>query len=375
MADLLKIRATNGNGLIWNFVDRSMAGKYKIHLDQVPTEKINDGDVWHVILVDKKKADKGSRQEIAIVKLIARVSKLEPWQKIKELPDYYTDPTDLECALIWLNSGTDIILMGPKGTGKTAFPFAISKALKWQDPCKVDVYTIKRTTDLFGTDAASNGSTHFVRSSLLDYIERATISLEKGLDSHFILLLDEINRVHAKVNESLHGLFDDTRQVTIPTAEGSKTIRLPSNFHTIGTMNTGANYLGTHGLDEALKDRFAPLTLKGMPLDYEVNKLVLETKVGEKEAFHIVQIATLLRESSQSGQLSSSLSYRGCRNTARLVSHGVHMRTAIIKGLLGWYEGDLTINNGGEVVEPNSEKAKAFSALRAKGIINARDLK
>jgi MoxR-like ATPase len=310
----------------------------------------------------------------AVVKLIARVRMLKSWQKINKLPNHWIDPTDLRCITTWLNSGTDIIFIGAKGVGKTSLCFELAEALGWQDPYKVDVYTIKRTTDLFGTDAASNGSTHFVRSGLLDYIDRATISLEKELDTHFLLILDEINRVHAKVNESLHGLFDDTRQVTIPTAEGSKTIRLPPNLHVIGTMNVGSSYLGTHQLDEALKDRFAPITLTGMPKDYEVTKLVKETGILERQALDIVEVATLLREAEAAGILSSSVSYRGCRRTAQLILAGMKMKTAIIKGLLGWYQGGLTIGPGGEVAEPNSEMAKAFSALRVRGIVSAKDI-
>lgn len=371
MADLLKIRASNGNGITWQFVDETMVG-YSINLDKPPTVTIHDGDIWHVELVETK-ANKG-RQKTAIVRLIARVQALAPWQKLTELSGYWIDPVDLKCLLAWLHAGTDVILVGPKGTGKTTLSFALTKALGWQDPCKVDVYTIKRTTDLFGTDAARDGSTFFVRSSLLDYIDRATIALKEGLDTHFIVILDEINRVHAKVNESMHGLFDDTRQVTIPTAEGSKIVRLPPNLHVIGTMNIGASYLGTHGLDEALKDRFAPLPLKSMPIDYEVKKLVADTSILETQALSIVQVARTLREASDGGQISFAPSYRACRNVAYLVSAGLSLKMAVIKGFLGWYEGELVLNEQGEVTQPNSEVAKAFSALRMKGITKASDL-
>lgn len=371
MADLLKIRATNGDGITWRFVDEAMVG-YSINLDKPPTVTIHDGDIWQVELVETK-ANKG-RQKTAIVRLIARVQALTAWQRITELPDYWIDPIDLKCLLAWLHAGTDVILVGPKGTGKTTLSFALTKALGWQEPCKVDVYTIKRTTDLFGTDAARDGSTFFVRSSLLDYIDRATIALKEGLDTHFIVILDEINRVHAKVNEALHGLFDDTRQVTIPTAEGSKIIRLPSNLHVIGTMNLGASYLGTHGLDDALKDRFAPLPLRSMPIDYEVKKLVADTSILENQALSIVQVARTLREASDGGQISFAPSYRACRNVAYLVNSGLPLKTAAIKGFLGWYEGELIFDDRGEVTQPNSEVAKAFSALRMKGIAKASDL-
>lgn len=371
MADLLKIRASNGNGITWQFVDETMVG-YAINLDKPPTVTIHDGDIWHVELVETK-VNKG-RQKTAVVRLIARLHVMQPWEKLTGLPTHWIDSMDLKCILAWLTSGTDIILIGPTGTGKTTLGFVLAKTLGWQEPCKVDVYTIKRTTDLFGTDAARDGSTFFVRSSLLDYIDRATIALKEGLDTHFIVILDEINRVHAKVNESMHGLFDDTRQVTIPTADGSKIVRLPPNLHTIGTMNVGSAYLGTHGLDAALKSRFAPITVRQMPIDYETKKLVTETGILESQALSIVQVARTLRESADGGQLSSAPDYRSCRNVARLVKCGVNLKMALIKGFLGWYEGELILNDQGEVTQPNSEVAKAFSALRMKGIAKASDL-
>lgn len=373
MADLLKIRASNGDGIHWRFVDETMVG-YQIALDRAPMERIADGDVWQVELADTRQ-EKGRRQKTAVVRLIARVSTLQPWEKLTELPGYWMDPTDLKCILAWLHAGTDIILIGPKGTGKTTLGSVVTTTLGWQEPCKVDVYTVKRTTDLFGTDAARDGSTFFVRSNLLDYIDRAIISEKAGLDTQFLVILDEINRVHAKVNESLHGLFDDTRQVTILTAEGSKIVRLPKNIHVIGTMNIGASYLGTHGLDEALKDRFAFMPLRPMPLDYEVKKLVNDSGILESQALAVVQVVRTLREAADGGQISFAPSYRWCRdNVAPLIKAGLSLKLAIIKGFLGCYEGELSFDEKGEVASPNSEVAKAFSALRMKGIAKASDL-
>ncbi len=379
MADILRIKAENCGGcLTWKFLESSKRN-HQVILETAPTEEIHDGDIWHVELIDTQKGiGKDKSKNITTVRLIALVHKMQPWQKITSVhfdkEDYYIEQSDLDDILIWLHSGTDIIFPGPKGNGKTTFGHVLCKVLGWQEPLKVDIETIKRATDLFGTDAATNGSTHFIPSSLLRYIERAIMCHEQGIDTHFLVIFDEINRVHAKVNETLHGLFDDTRQITIPTAEGSKIIRLPPNFHAIGTMNSGPSYVGTHQLDEALKDRFAEKTLPGMPKDYEVKKLMKEVGIQESQALGIVEVAIVLREAAASGQISFGPSYRGCRRSAQLVRGGKSMRKAIVSGLLGWYDGSLTVNAKGEVAEPNSEKAKAFSAIKLKGFATVKDI-
>ena len=99
MADLLRIKAHNGSGLTWQFVDSSMKG-YQIVLDKTPTEKINHGDVWHVELVDTPKPAKRGDKKTAVVRLVARVQVMQSWQKIDKLDDYYIEPTDLESILI-----------------------------------------------------------------------------------------------------------------------------------------------------------------------------------------------------------------------------------------------------------------------------------
>lgn len=383
MSDLLRIRAEEdaASGLKFSWVDEQMVGS-RIVFDQEPTVTIKDGDIWQVEVVDvepPKSRAKGAKK-IVTVRLIAKVQALQAWQSIKELPNFWIDPTDLQCMLSLLHAGRDIMLVGAKGTGKTSFPTALARALGWQEPCKVDVPTVKRASDWFGTEAASSGSTHFVRSELYDVIIRARIAEKQGLDTHFVVIIDEANRVHQMVNNSLHGLFDDTRQVTITTTEGSQVIRLPKNLHFIGTMNVGAEYTGTHDLEDALKDRFAPFKMRPMPFGVEVDRLVAETGIMKTQAEAVVTVAQRLRDAAANGHIGYSPSYRACRNAGIIIRDGIKderynkgggergrvVLLAIMKALMGWYEG--VFNEKGEPENANSELGKAFSALRLAGV-------
>ncbi len=372
MADLLTIRAQNGAGITWQFTDDAMAG-HDVVVDRPPDVAIHDGDVWHVELVNTEARGKSSRKKVATVRLVARVSTLQSWQKITALDDHWIDPLDLRVLLAWLHSGVDVILSGPKGTGKTSLGYALARTLGWQEPCKVDVYVIKKTSDLFGVNAAEDGSTHFVRSALLDYLERAHVALREGLDTQFLLVLDELNRIHAKSGEGFHGLYDWTRQVTITTASGPKTVRIPPNVHTLATMNVGREYSGIFDLDGALLDRFEVLRVGAMPRDLEVKKLAVDVSgIPESVAGDIVDTARALRDAANGNQIAFAPSYRVCLAVAKLIAAGIEKKPAFVRGFLGYYDGDVRMENGGKiVVAPNTEVAKALSALRMKGVVTS----
>lgn len=368
MADLLLIKAKqNEQGFIfWEFVDEAYSF-YKITVVNQPDQyEPKEGDIWQVELIEKK--GRGLKKQ-AIVRMIVKEQEQRPWQKIVNLNDHWVPENRLRVLLAYLDANQHIMFIGPKGSGKTTLGYKICQALGWQDPYKVDLPTIKRPTDLFGSDSAENGSTSFKLSGLFDYINRAIVAEREGLEQQFLVILDETNRIHPKVKSSIHGMFDHTRQVTIPTSEGSLTVKIPMNVHFIGTINIGAEYLGTFGDDNAWKDRFMPFKIGYMPLDFEVNLLIKCSNVREAQALAIVEIARSLRDAEKAGQVSFSPSFRGCLGVASLVARDIDLREAVLTGFLDWYQGELEIDARGEVIEPNSEVAKAYSALRMRALV------
>ena len=357
MSDKLILTASVKEGeIVWRPVDKRLRIA-SISLVAEPLGKINDGDVWHAQLVDSTVEN---RQKHWLVRLVAKDSSIQPWQKIKILEGFYIDEKHLQVLLSWLHNSQDVILVGPAGTGKTQLGFALCETLGWQMPYKVDIYTIQRVTDLFGTDAAADGSTVFRRSGLLEYIERARVAEEQGLDTHFLVILDEINRVHAKANEAMHGLFDATRQVSFTTTEGTKTVILPGNIHFIGTMNRG--YQGTYELDDAMQSRFAALQLPAMPEDIEVKMLAQKTEIP---GFAAEQIVHICRKLARDSSFSYTPNFRDCEKAASLVKQGVDLHIAIWYGLCGWLDGWETDQKGLPIASPKSEADKALSVLRA----------
>lgn len=355
MSDKLLLRATlEGGQIVWRPADKRLRVA-SIALAAEPLGKVNDGDVWHAQLVDSTVLN---RQKHWVVRLVAKDSSVEPWQKIQTLDGFYIDQKHLQVLLSWLHNNQDVILVGPAGTGKTQLGFALCETLGWQMPYKVDTYTIQRVTDLFGTDAAAEGSTVFRRSGLLEYIERARIAEEQGLDTHFLVILDEINRVHAKANEAMHGLFDATRQVSFTTTEGTKTVVLPGNIHFIGTMNRG--YSGTYELDNAMQSRFAALQLPAMPEDIEVKMLAEKTEIP---GFAAEQIVHICRKLARDSSFSYTPNFRDCQKAAALVKQGVDLHIAIWYGLCGWFDGWEIDENGNPVASPKSEADLALSVM------------
>lgn len=371
MADLLRVRTAidpTTKVLSLAYADEEMGTGYSLMLDQPlsPDIVVKDGDVWQVKVVSTKKGKHLNDKGIARVRFIAKERERQKWESITSLPNFWIEPENLYAILAWLHAGTDLILVGDKGCGKTTLPYALAECLGWQQPCKVDTGTLKNGLLLFGSNAAPDGRTVFIRSNLLDYIERAIYAYEAGLDTQFIILLDEINAIHAKIGGALHGLFDDTRQVSLTTAEGTKVVKLPPNIHTIGTMNMGAGYTHTHVLSEALMDRFMPVRIQQMPEDVEVARLTKEVGIEERKARQIVVVARRLRATPG---LSYSPSYRVCRSAAQLVKAGLSVRQAIERSFFGWYEGDFQTSSRGEkTADPNTELARALAVLRSQSV-------
>lgn len=362
----------------WVFVDEEMK-TLNVRPESIPADfDVKEGDVWIVGHVRTQKSRNQGGRDTSIVRLIEKERELLSWESVTSLPDHWVPPELLRSILCLIFRGKHIALVGEKGTGKTTMAFSIARIFNWPKPCKVDAYTIRKPADLFGSDAAANGSTVFQKSDLFHFIEKARESFEAGEEKIFIVILDEWNRCHPKQKQGMQGLLDKTRQVSFTCVEGSLVVKLPHNVVVMATMNKGGNYHGTFPVDDSDKDRFCAFHIQPMPLEVEEGWLVERIGIPKGVANKIVKVARALRASERISHLSYSPSYRGCDIAATLVKDGASLKRALIDGLFGWYDGDREFDEHGNVVDTNSEFAKAWEAatqnIAAAGLGQPRDV-
>ncbi len=372
MADLLLVRAEadakEAGKLRWEFVEETLRSHQVLITNLPEDEPITVGDIWHVEYVGIRPGAK--LPKVVSVSLIAKIKTPKNWETLESLPDHWMDPYTLEEILLLIHRGEDIILMGDPGTGKTMFCGRLARHLNWQEACKVDLAHIKHPVELFGSDAASGGSTKFVRSKLREYILRAHAAWRDGVDTHFLVILDELNRAAGKITAALLGLFDDTRQLSMTTSDGTEVIQLPPNLHTIATMNEGVQH-ETFPLPPALKDRFHLARVEPMPEPVEVMMLMSdpEISISETTAQDIVRVARALREAYHNRALGAAPSFRHVRRVAKLLdrrnARRIDPKRAFAKVFLPLYAGEFKVNHrtGDITVAPNTDAAKAYAAL------------
>ena len=368
MADSLLIKAQvhRTEGIVWEFVDKDMRGDTIELSDPIrPEMEVRAGDTWLAQIVSRQRKVRNSMGRV-ILRLIMRERKVESFETITSIPGFWMEENKLRCVLIWLSNSRHVILIGDKGTGKSTFGYMLAEAMGWQTPCKIEIAAVKHAGQLLGSNTAEEGTTSFNKSYFLEYIERAIVAHESGMPGVFLVILDEWNRAHAKIKSPLHGCFDKTRQITIPTEEGSRTVIIPPNLVFVATANIGMEYAGAFSMDDADKSRFIPVKIDQMPTDLEVAMLVRDTGILESQALNVVRVAQALRRTASSRQISYAPSYREVEGVGVLVKNGVDLRLAVVMGMMGYYDGEHDAE--GNPLQANSEYAKAHAALTMKGI-------
>lgn len=223
-----------------------------------------------------------------------QIERLETSEYLPRKKPEYVDTNDLLPLYEKLAFRSNLILVGPKGCGKSlsVAAFAASKELPLVTfDCSEDV----RRGHLLGTYTLRGSETPFILGPLTTAFE---IANERGA---CILALEEINGLTPQVQKVLNPATDFRRRVEVPEAKRVFELKAEAKLWIVGTMNTSA-YGGVYQINEDLKSRFRMLAveypsdkseraildsfceLHKIPKDHEVTKKVLtlakETRQG-----------------------------------------------------------------------------------------------
>jgi nitric oxide reductase NorQ protein len=238
--------------------------------------------------------------------------------------------------------GKNIIIVGPKGTGKTVLAFTLRDTLDRpffnipmgasQDPRS----TLLGNVHFDPAKGTFVGEAEFIRA----------IQTENA-----IILLDEISRAHPDAWNILMTPLDyKQRFVRIDEAPDTPVIPVANGVTFIMTANIGAQYTATRTMDAALLDRCVVVEVGYLSRDQELELLKERVKgVDEKILLSIAACADEIRVLAKNGDtLTEGLSTRNTIEWAELC-----------------YDG-FTFNEGAQlVVEPQFSDAGGSESERA----------
>jgi len=193
------------------------------------------------------------------------------------------------------NKTQKVLLKGPHGAGKTEMAMHYA-AVNNLPMLIMDCANLREPRDWFGYKTIEKSKIVWHESQFDKAIS----------DGNIVILLDEINRVHPSILNTLLPLLD-ARGFTYLEEKGSNII-VGNGVVFFATMNEGAVYTGTTSIDVALKDRFPRvIEVKYLETDKEIELLVKRTGIDEEDAKNLVHIGNQIREKSSG--ISSSFSH------------------------------------------------------------------
>jgi len=222
-------------------------------------------------------------------------------------------------ALTALLAGENILLVGPKATGKNVLAenlAAVFNRPQWD----ISFYLNTDAASLIGTDTFKNGEVSFRSGPICQ------CAAEGGFG-----VLDEINMAKNESLSVLHATLDFRRIIDVP---GYERISLAPGTRFIATMNYG--YAGTRELNEALASRFMVIN---MPIisGENLKKLLIATHGDLKDEYatQLVELFQEIRSKCDSSEISTkALDLRGLLAAVKLVRQGLSLSQALEMGII-----------------------------------------
>ena len=223
-----------------------------------------------------------------------------------------------EMAITALLCGENLLLAGPKATGKNVLSENLAAAFgrpKWD----ISLHVNTDSASLIGTDTLRDGQVELRRGPVYECAAWGGFGV-----------LDEINMAKNEALSVLHATLDFRREIDVP---GYDRIAMDDATRFIATMNYG--YAGTRELNEALTSRFAVVQMPTITQD-NLEKL-LRAQFPDLTAKYVHQFALLfldLQKKCDSAEISTkALDLRGMLDALRLIRRGIPAGAALDMGI------------------------------------------
>jgi len=214
-------------------------------------------------------------------------------------PKYYYFGNDVwEQAITALICGENLLLVGPKATGKNV---------------------LSQNLAIIGTDPCENGNVTFRHGPIYECAVKGGFGI-----------LDEINMAKNESLAVLHATLDFRRIIDVP---GYDKIKLDDATRFIATMNYG--YAGTRELNEALASRFMVIEMPSISSD-NLKKL-LQREFPNLKNTYLEQFTGLfqdLQKKNENSEISTkSVDLRGLIGSIHLMNKGLEANKALQMGI------------------------------------------
>ena len=204
-----------------------------------------------------------------------------------------------------------VIIIGPKGTGKTSLvrDFAKNKNINLES---INFSLRTRESHLIGTKTLTDGTVSFDEGLLIKSMKRGDM-----------LYLDEINSAEADVLLRLDEALDDRRQIVLKESTG-EVVKAKDGWFVVATINP-LSHSGTKELPPQLLSRF-PVRIR---LEYPPENIELEivkkhvSGNHDSEIIQAIKLANTLRQAAAVEELFYSPSLRETIAFAKLLDKGM----------------------------------------------------
>jgi len=209
-----------------------------------------------------------------------------------------------------------VLIIGPKGTGKTTLvrEFAAMKKIKLES---INFSLRTRESHLVGSKTLENGAIGFEEGILV-----------KSMKDGNMLYLDEINSAEADVLLRLDEALDDRRQIVLKES-GGDVIKAAKGWFVVATINP-LSHVGTKELPPQLLSRFPiRIRLEYPPEDIEFQIVKQHSSAShEKDILQGIKLANILRQAAAVEELYYSPSLRETIAFAKILDSGMKTRQA-----------------------------------------------